>query len=144
VPIVPDEARTFGMESLFRTVGIYSSIGQKYEPVDVQHIALLQRSQGRTDPRRGHHRSQVPWPRSSLLELLTPRMVSTPFRLHLLLDVWLLQRIGDFIWAAADMRTRGFMLGGTAGTHDAFRRRPPAPGRQQPCLGFASSEQQGL
>ena len=59
VPIVPDEARTFGMEALFRQVGIYSHVGQLYEPVDSRHAALLQGSEGRPDPRRRHQRGRL-------------------------------------------------------------------------------------
>ena len=57
VPIVPDEARTFGMESLFREYGIYASQGQLYKPVDAEHSPLLQGSAERADSGRGHHRS---------------------------------------------------------------------------------------
>ena len=59
VPIVPDEARTFGMEALFRQCGIYSSVGQLYEPVDADTLLLLQGSEGRPDSRRRHHRSRL-------------------------------------------------------------------------------------
>ena len=59
VPIVPDEARTFGMEALFRQVGIYAHVGQLYEPVDSRHAALLPGSEGRADPRRRHHRGRL-------------------------------------------------------------------------------------
>ncbi len=58
VPIVPDEARTFGLEALFRAAGIYSHVGQLYEPVDSAIAAVLPRDQGRPDPRRGHHRGR--------------------------------------------------------------------------------------
>ena len=57
VPIIPDEARTFGMEALFRQVGIYSSVGQLYRAGGYGHAALLQGSQGRADSGGGHHRS---------------------------------------------------------------------------------------
>ena len=59
VPIVPDEARTFGMEALFRQVGIYSHIGQLYEPVDIDTLLYYKEAQERPDPRRGHHRGRL-------------------------------------------------------------------------------------
>ena len=58
VPIIPDEARTFGMDALFREVGIYSSKGQLYEPVDRESLLYYHESQGRSDPRGGHHRGR--------------------------------------------------------------------------------------
>ena len=58
VPIIPDEARTFGMESMFRTYGIYASHGQLYKPHDADDAPLLQGSEGRPDSRRRHHRSR--------------------------------------------------------------------------------------
>ena len=57
VPIIPDEARTFGLDALFREIGIYSPKGQLYEPVDKESLALLQRNQGRADSGGRHHRS---------------------------------------------------------------------------------------
>ena len=59
VPIVPDEARTFGMEALFRQVGIYAHAGQLYEPVDRDTLLYYKEARGRADPRRGHQRSRI-------------------------------------------------------------------------------------
>jgi len=113
VPIVPDEARTFGMESLFRTVGIYSSVGQKYEPVDVNTLLYYKEAKDGQISRKELPRL-APW-RHSLL----PGRLCHAWHQHdsifIYYSMFGFQRIADFIWAAADMRTRGFLLGGTAG-----------------------------
>ena len=59
VPIIPDEARTFGMDPLFKEVGIYASLGQRYEPVDSELVLSLPRGDGRPGPRGGHHRGRI-------------------------------------------------------------------------------------
>jgi pyruvate dehydrogenase E1 component len=114
VPIVPDEARTFGMESLFRTIGIYSHVGQLYEPVDKDSLlyyneqktgALLE--EGITEA--GSMSSFI----SAGTAYSTHGINMIPF--FIFYSMFGFQRIGDLIWAAADMRTKGFLLGGTAG-----------------------------
>jgi pyruvate dehydrogenase E1 component len=114
VPIVPDEARTFGMESLFRTVGIYSSVGQKYEPVDVNTLLYYKEAQngqileeGITEA--GSMASFI----AAGTSYATHGINTIPFFIYY--SMFGFQRIADFIWAAADMRTRGFLLGGTSG-----------------------------
>src|SRR6202042_2754822 len=114
VPIVPDEARTFGMESLFRTIGIYSSVGQKYEPVDVNTLLYYAEKQdgqlleeGITEA--GSMGSFI----AAGTAYATQGINTIPFFIYY--SMFGFQRIADFIWAAADMRTRGFLLGGTAG-----------------------------
>ena len=114
VPIVPDEARTFGMESLFRTVGIYSSRGQLYEPVDV-HTLLYYK-----EAKDGQILEEGITEAGSMASFIaagsayaTHGINTIPFFIYY--SMFGLQRISDFIWAAADMRCRGFMLGGTAG-----------------------------
>ncbi len=114
VPIVPDEARTFGMESLFRTVGIYSSIGQKYEPVDVNTLLYYK------EAKDGQILEEGITEAGSMASFIaagsayaTHGINMIPFFIYY--SMFGFQRIGDFIWAAADMRTRGFLLGGTAG-----------------------------
>ena len=114
VPIVPDEARTFGMESLFRTVGIYSSAGTKIRSRRCQHVDVLQGSDRRPDPRRGNHRSRFDGSFIAAGTAYAAYGINTiPFFIYY--SMFGFQRIADFIWAAADMRTRGFLLGGTAG-----------------------------
>jgi pyruvate dehydrogenase E1 component len=114
VPIVPDEARTFGMESLFRQVGIYSSRGQLYEPVDVHTLLYYKEvkdgqilEEGITEA--GSMGSFI----AAGSAYATHGINTIPFFIYY--SMFGLQRISDFIWAAADMRVRGFMLGGTAG-----------------------------
>jgi pyruvate dehydrogenase E1 component len=114
VPIVPDEARTFGMESLFRTVGIYSSVGQRYEPVDVNTLLYYKEAkdgqileEGITEA--GSMASFI----AAGTAYATHGINTIPF--FIFYSMFGFQRIADFIWAAADMRVRGFMLGGTSG-----------------------------
>ncbi len=114
VPIVPDEARTFGMESLFRQVGIYSHIGQIYEPVDKGSLLYYKEEEngqileeGITEA--GSMSSFI----SAGTSYATHGINMIPF--FIFYSMFGFQRIGDLIWAAADSRTRGFLIGGTAG-----------------------------
>src|ERR1700680_1126088 len=114
VPIVPDEARTFGMESLFRQVGIYSSRGQLYEPVDV-HTLLYYK-----EAKDGQILEEGITEAGSMTSFIaagsayaTHGINTIPFFIYY--SMFGLQRISDFIWTAADMRCRGFLLGGTSG-----------------------------
>jgi len=114
VPIVPDEARTFGMESLFRTVGIYASGGQKYEPVDMNTLLLYK------EAKDGQILEEGITEAGSMASFIaagsayaTHGINTIPFFIYY--SMFGFQRIGDFVWAAADMRTRGFLLGGTSG-----------------------------
>jgi pyruvate dehydrogenase E1 component len=114
VPIVPDEARTFGMESLFRTVGIYASGGQRYEPVDMNTLLLYK------EAKDGQILEEGITEAGSMASFIaagsayaTHGINTIPFFIYY--SMFGFQRIGDFVWAAADMRTRGFLLGGTSG-----------------------------
>ncbi|HSE43353.1 MAG TPA: pyruvate dehydrogenase (acetyl-transferring), homodimeric type [Acidobacteriota bacterium] len=114
VPIVPDEARTFGMESLFRQVGIYSHVGQLYEPVDAASLLYYKESQdgqileeGITEA--GSMSSFV----AAGTAYATHGINMIPFFIYY--SMFGFQRIGDLIWAAGDLRAKGFLLGGTAG-----------------------------
>jgi pyruvate dehydrogenase E1 component len=114
VPIVPDEARTFGMESLFRTVGIYSSVGQKYEPVDASTLLYYKEAQDGQILEEGiTEAGSVASFIAAGTAYATHGINTIPFFIYY--SMFGFQRIADFIWAAADMRTRGFLLGGTAG-----------------------------
>jgi pyruvate dehydrogenase E1 component len=114
VPIVPDEARTFGMESLFRTVGIYSSVGQKYEPVDVNTLLYYKEAKDGQILEEGiTEAGSVSSFIAAGSAYATHGINTIPFFIYY--SMFGFQRIADFIWAAADMRTRGFLLGGTAG-----------------------------
>jgi pyruvate dehydrogenase E1 component len=114
VPIVPDEARTFGMESLLRAGGIYSSSGQRYEPVDVNTLLYYKES---TDGQILEEGITEAGSMGSFIAAgnayATYGVNTIPFFIYY--SMFGFQRIGDFIWAAADMRVRGFLLGGTAG-----------------------------
>ena len=114
VPIVPDEARTFGMEALFRAVGIYSHVGQLYEPVDLDTLLYYKEAkdgqileEGITEA--GSMSSFI----AAGTAYATHGINMIPFFIYY--SMFGFQRIGDLIWAAADQRTRGFLLGGTAG-----------------------------
>jgi pyruvate dehydrogenase E1 component len=114
VPIVPDEARTFGMESLFRQVGIYSSIGQLYEPVDVAQLLFYKEAKDGQILEEGitEAGSISSWVAAGTA-YATHGVNTIPFYIYY--SMFGFQRVGDFIWAAADARVRGFLLGGTAG-----------------------------
>jgi pyruvate dehydrogenase E1 component len=114
VPIVPDEARTFGMESLFRTVGIYASGGQKYEPVDMNTLLLYREAKDGQILEEGITEAGSMASFIAAGSAYAAHGINTiPFFIYY--SMFGFQRIGDFVWAAADMRTRGFLLGGTAG-----------------------------
>ena len=114
VPIVPDEARTFGMEALFRQFGIYSHVGQLYEPVDAKSLLYYKEA---TDGQILEEGITEAGSMASFIAAGTAYanqgVNMIPFFIYY--SMFGFQRIGDLIWCAADMRTRGFMLGGTAG-----------------------------
>lgn len=114
VPIVPDEARTFGMESLFRQVGIYSHVGQLYEPVDRDSLLYYKEAkdgqileEGITEA--GSMSSFI----AAGIGYATHGINTIPF--FSFYSMFGFQRIGDLAWAAADIRAKGFMIGATAG-----------------------------
>ena len=131
VPIIPDEARTFGMDPLFKEVGIYSALGQRYSPVDSDLRPVLPRGDRRPGPRGGHHRGrldgQLPGGRHVVRE---PRRGDDPV-LHLLLDVRVpADRRPD---VGVRRRARPRLPDGRHGRpHDAHRRGPPARRRPEP------------
>lgn len=114
VPIVPDEARTFGMEALFRQVGIYSHIGQLYEPVDADNLLYYKETQDGQILEEGITEAGG---MSSFIAAGTAwanHGVNTiPFFIYY--SMFGFQRIGDLIWAAGDMQCKGFLVGATAG-----------------------------
>ena len=114
VPIVPDEARTFGMEALFRQVGIYSHAGQLYEPVDKDSLLYYKEAkdgqileEGITEA--GSMSSFI----AAGTAYLTHGINMIPFFIYY--SMFGMQRVGDLVWAAGDIGAKGFMLGGTAG-----------------------------
>jgi pyruvate dehydrogenase E1 component len=114
VPIVPDEARTFGMEALFRAVGIYSSIGQLYEPVDKETLLYYKEAKDGQILEEGITEAGSMSSFIAAGSAYASYGVNTiPFFIYY--SMFGFQRVGDFIWAAADTRVKGFLLGGTAG-----------------------------
>jgi pyruvate dehydrogenase E1 component len=114
VPIIPDEARTFGMEALFRQVGIYSSVGQLYEPVDMSTLLYYKEAKDGQILEEGITEAGS---MSSFIAAGTAYanhgINTIPFFIYY--SMFGFQRIGDLIWAAGDLRCRGFLVGGTAG-----------------------------
>ncbi|MBW2240724.1 MAG: pyruvate dehydrogenase (acetyl-transferring), homodimeric type [Deltaproteobacteria bacterium] len=114
VPIVPDESRTFGMEGLFRQVGIYASEGQLYEPVDSDTIAYYREDKSGQILQEGINEAGglASWIAAGT-SYTNHGLPMIPF--FILYSMFGFQRVGDLIWAAADSQVRGFLLGGTAG-----------------------------
>ncbi|MCZ6805217.1 MAG: pyruvate dehydrogenase (acetyl-transferring), homodimeric type [Proteobacteria bacterium] len=114
VPIVPDEARTFGMEGMFRQFGIYSAVGQLYEPVDSDQLMYYREDikgqileEGINEA--GGYSSWI----AAATSYRNHHIQMIPFFIYY--SMFGFQRIGDLAWASGDMRARGFLLGGTAG-----------------------------
>ena len=114
VPIVPDEARTFGMEGLFRQIGIYASEGQKYNPVDSDQVMYYREANNGQILEEGLNEagSMCSWIAAATSYSNFNRTM-IPFYIYY--SMFGFQRIGDFAWAAGDLRSKGFLLGGTAG-----------------------------
>ncbi|NVZ92563.1 alpha-ketoglutarate dehydrogenase [Pseudomonas yamanorum] len=114
VPIVADEARTFGMANLFKQIGIYSSVGQRYEPEDIGSILSYREATDGQILEEGISEASAI---SSWVAAATSYSVHglrmLPFYIYY--SMFGFQRVGDLIWAAADQRARGFLLGATAG-----------------------------
>ena len=114
VPIVPDESRTFGMEGMFRQVGVYSPFGQLYKPEDAEQLMYYREDQAGQILEEGITEA------GSLASFIA---AATSYSTHgeqmipffIYYSMFGYQRVGDLIWAAADSRARGFLLGGTAG-----------------------------
>jgi len=114
VPIVPDEARTFGMEGMFRQMGIWSHTGQKYTPQDADQLMFYK------EDRRGQFLEEGISEAGSMCDWIA---AATAYSTHgtqmipffIFYSMFGFQRIGDFCWAAGDMRSRGFLVGGTSG-----------------------------
>jgi pyruvate dehydrogenase E1 component len=114
VPIIPDEARTFGMESLFKQYGIYSCVGQLYEPVDAKTLMPYREAKDGQILEEGiTEAGAVASFIAAGTAYATHGIPTIPFFIYY--SMFGFQRIGDQIWAAADMRARGFLLGATAG-----------------------------
>ncbi len=114
VPIVPDEARTFGMEGMFRQLGIYTREGQKYTPNDRDQVMYYREDRKGQILEEGINEAgaMAAW-MAAATSYSTNDYPLLPFYIYY--SMFGFQRIGDFAWAAGDMRARGFLLGGTAG-----------------------------
>ena len=114
VPIIPDEARTFGLDALFRQIGIYAHKGQLYEPVDKESLLYYQES------KEGQILEEGITEAGSMSSFIAAGTSYAHFGINMMpffiyYSMFGFQRIGDLIWAAADSRAKGFLLGATAG-----------------------------
>ena len=131
VPIVADEARTFGMQTLFRQVGIYSAVGQLYEPED--HDELLYYKEAKDGQILEEGITEAGAMSSWIAAATSYSAHGTPMLpFYAFYSMFGFQRVGDLIWAAADSRSRGFPDRRHRRPHHARRRRPAASGRHQP------------
>ena len=114
VPIVPDESRTFGMEGMFRQLGIFSQVGQLYSPEDADQLMFYREDKGGQILQEGINEAGA---FSSWIAAATSYsnhgLQTIPF--YIFYSMFGFQRVGDLAWAAGDSRARGFLLGGTAG-----------------------------
>jgi len=114
VPILVDEARTFGMEGLFRQIGIYNCEGQKYTPQDRDQVSYYKEDQSGQILQEGINEAGglASWI-AAATSYSTNNRIMVPFYIYY--SMFGLQRVGDLVWAAGDMQARGFLLGGTSG-----------------------------
>ncbi|MDP3706404.1 MAG: pyruvate dehydrogenase (acetyl-transferring), homodimeric type [Legionellaceae bacterium] len=114
VPIVPDECRTFGMEGLFRQIGIYSPVGQLYTPVDHEQVMYYREAKDGQILEEGINEAGAfcSWIAAGT-SYSSNKLAMIPFYIYY--SMFGFQRIGDLAWAAGDIQARGFLLGGTAG-----------------------------
>jgi pyruvate dehydrogenase E1 component len=114
VPIVPDECRTFGMEGLFRQIGIYSPVGQLYTPVDREQVMYYREAKDGQILEEGINEAGAfcSWI-AAATSYSSNKLAMIPFYIYY--SMFGFQRIGDLAWAAGDIQARGFLLGGTAG-----------------------------
>src|ERR1035437_5016914 len=114
VPIVPDESRTFGMEGMFRQLGIFSQVGQLYKPEDAGQLMFYREHQQGQILQEGINEAGAmsSW-MAAATSYSTHNLPMIPF--YIFYSMFGFQRVGDLAWAAGDMRCRGFLLGGTSG-----------------------------
>jgi pyruvate dehydrogenase E1 component len=114
VPIVPDESRTFGMEGLFRQLGIYSQVGQLYEPEDSDQLMFYKEDKSGQILQEGINEAggMCSW-MAAATSYSSNNVPMIPF--FIFYSMFGMQRVGDLVWASGDLRARGFLMGGTAG-----------------------------
>ncbi len=139
VPIVPDESRTFGMEGMFRQLGIFSQQGQLYTPQDADQLMFYKENQSGQILQEGINEAggMADWI-AAATSYANHGTAMIPFYIYY--SMFGFQRVGDLAWAAGDMRARGFLLGGTAGRTTLNGEGSAAPGRPQPPAGRANPE----
>ena len=115
MPILVDESRTFGMEGLFRQIGIFNQQGQKYEPVDKDQVMYYREDKAGQILQEGINEAGRHVLRGSPRRRRTRRTTASMMPFYIFYSMFGFQRIGDLAWAAGDMRARGFLMGGTAG-----------------------------
>lgn len=122
VPIVVDESRTFGMEGLFRQIGIWNQEGQKYVPQDADQLMFYKESKNGQILQEGINEAggMASW-MAAATSYSTHGVQMIPF--YVFYSMFGFQRFGDLAWAAGDSRCRGFLVGGDVRAHDAERRR---------------------
>ena len=131
VPIIADEARTFGMADLFRQIGIYSPLGQLYQPEDREQLSFYKEAVDGQILEEGINEAGA-------IASWVAAATSYSAHGHAMLPMYIyysmfgFQRVGDAIWAAADSRSRGFLRRRHGRAHHALRRGPAAPGRHEP------------
>ena len=114
VPIIPDEARTFGMEGMFRQLGIYSAKGQKYDPVDSDQVMFYKESKTGQILEEGINEAgaHAAWI-AAATSYSSNNVPMIPF--YAFYSMFGFQRTGDLAWAAGDIQARGFLIGATSG-----------------------------
>ena len=131
MPIIPDEARTFGLDGLFKEIGIYSSKGQLYEPVDKESLLYYHEAKDGQILEEGitesGSMSSFIAAGTSYASLGVPMI---PFYIYY--SMFGPQRVGDLFWLAGDIRAKGFLLGATSGRTTLERRGLATSGRPQP------------
>ena len=114
VPIVPDESRTFGMEGMFRQYGIFSQVGQLYQPQDADQLMYYKEDKTGQVLQEGINEAGAmsSWI-AAAISYSTSNGISIPF--YIFYSMFCFQRVHDLCWAAGDSRARGFLVGGTSG-----------------------------
>jgi len=114
VPIIPDEARTFGMDALFRQVGIYAPLGQLYEPVDIESLLYFKEAKDGQILEEGINEAGS---MASFIAAGTAHATVGTYMIpfYIYYSMFGFQRVGDLIWLSGDIKAKGFMLGGTSG-----------------------------
>ena len=126
VPIIPDEARTFGMEGFFRKIGIYAHEGQKYEPEDSEQLSSYKETKSGQVLEEGITEAGAMSSWIAAATAYTNHDIEM-IPIYIFYSMFGFQRVGDFAWAAGDAQARGFLIGATAGRTTLSGRRLTTP-----------------